>query len=275
MVMSAKLLFLLRLLQGMYRGVMMKDYIYSKEFSTCFAAGPEREGSATVVYYSSATETALMHFLNYLQHEDSLVYLSEATKKKFRLLESEFMCSDCLDGILCASIFFLSKIDNDIINDFNRLCNGKLGCASEIVPESELEKHFDEFGYAIKHLNIADSAKTGIPSYCSIVIPTAYMLRSTTDRDGYFKRWPSDSIIAEVMAGLQVKGLLSVNYSHVSALEDAVNLMARQHSLNSAELNLMVQSLLANNLISLYLEDRDIVQKPFSEIVIALFERGW
>lgn len=253
----------------------MCNYIYSKGYGAGFADVSQKEGSVMVFYYSSATEVALMHFLNFLQKEDTLYYLSEKTQKKYQLLASEFVCSDCLNGILCASIFFLSRIDDDIINEFNSICNGKLGCKHQLINFSELNDYFEHYGYAIKNVNIIDETKVGIPSYCSIIIPAAYMLRSTTDRDGYFKRWPSDYIIDEVMIGLRTKGLRSANYSHINVLVDAICLLAEIHNLDSVELNLMVQSLLVNNLISLYLNDRNIIKMPFNEIVNALFEEGW
>jgi len=226
-------------------------------------------GSADIMFYRSAAEVALMHFLDYLQgNSESLSMLSEGAEKEMAHLADRFAANDCMEGLICSSLFFLQNVSSKVLEEFMALGKGMVGHGSVSIGLDGLDGYVGEYGIAIKHVVAYSKSKSCLQSYCTVQVPVAYLLRSRLDVNGFAKPWPADYVVAGILKSLQ-----SYTYSSPRDLDCVVGALAGKTGDSADILPIMVQAVLVKPLIGMYLEGEDLAV-PFREIVDKLIRKA-
>lgn len=162
------------------------DYLDDEQLDCC-----------EITFYKSALEVALMHFLYCIDvqkcdrelndYAEDFSYLGESAASEMLALLAQYYANDSIDDVLSAAIFFLQSVTDNLIAAFRVAANERCGSSSITISKDNLQDFLDKNVLSVESVTKYVSNSQVYTSYCTVSIPTAYLLQSQLDSNGYAK----------------------------------------------------------------------------------------
>lgn len=198
--------------------------------------------------FSNATELALLNFLKFVQEGDGCLDLSDESIEEMKLLKAEFSADVFSEGLYCEAFYFLQNASQRLMDEVKtklKEVRAEVGGKTMFSIE-EAEEAIKKYACYIKHVKKAIDTHQKINSHCTVKVPLAFLFRTGTDSDGYFKQWYKDQTLYSVLQMMSTK-----SYQSYKELETSCFRAAEVHGVDKYALFVMTQALMTKQLVDI------------------------